>query len=350
MNIYHANGLCLAALFFTVSCQSIAVLPPAAANEVLAEIAQVTNPKSKIHVATSISSIPVELNAIGFEWEEYRCGEGSIECELGTLKLGNDHCFYVELDNGVKVLPVLISEYLPPDKLAVKYTRWLGRKVMGYYGNQAIDLKSTVYNTTNIGWVTPPPQLECKLSQAHQYARLILNDKYTKFDPLTGQDNLKPSPPIVGKLPYMGVFNYGDGLDSNNIKDAFKEGSLLIEKDCLYIRFKDGNAVLPIFETQRTFWQEAKNTLRASGKDWHLETNYVFGPLSDVFPYTFNPTHPTARPKEIVSAHPSCNTQQVRSVGGIYEPAEFKQKKAAYMAEEKAEVATTKAEKGNRQK
>jgi hypothetical protein len=334
MNIYNANGLCLVALCFTVSCQPIVAQSPtvaiaklAVANEVLDEIAQATNPKSKIHVATRISPISVELNAQSFEWEEGRCGATSVECELGTLMLGDDHCFYVELDSGVKVLPVLISEYLPSEKLAAKYTRWLGRKVMGYYGNQAIDLKSAAYNAANIGWVTPPPQQECELSQAHQYARFMLNDKYTKLDPLTGQDNLKPSPLIEGFVPYMGVYNYGGGLNSNSIKQAFKEGSLLIEKDCLYIRFKDGNVILPIFETQRTFWQDTKNTLRASGKDWCLRENYIFGPLSDPSsPYTFNSAHPPIRPKVIAPPHPSCNTNKVSVLGGIYQLAEFKQK------------------------
>lgn len=38
-------------------------------------------------------------------------------------------------------------------------------------------------------------------------------------------------------------------------------------------------------------------------------------------------------PKVIVPPYPSCNTKKVSFLGGIYETAEFKQKRSAYLAE-----------------
>jgi hypothetical protein len=340
MNIYCTKRIWLVALPFIVGCQphnplaspQQAVSNSTVSNAVLNEQTQVTHPQSKIHVATVMSSQPLPLNAQEFTWEEQRCfGSHSavpdfpVECELGTLKLSNDNCFYVELDSGEKVLPILISGhiYLPPEKLAAKYTSWLGKKVIGYYGNRVMDLKSAEFNASSIGWVTPPPHQQCAISQAHQYARFMLNEKYTKTDSVDGQDNLTPtllnSLKREGKLPYMGVYDYGTSLGDEFIagRKPVAEGIFFIEKDCLYIRFKDGQVGLPVFKTRQTFWQDAKNTLMADGRNWHLGESYFFGMSSS---WSYDPKITGM----VIPPHSSCNTKQVRYVHSIYEPAEFK--------------------------
>jgi hypothetical protein len=116
-------------------------------------------------------------------------------------------------------------------------------------------------------------------------------------------------------------------------KKPVTEGMLFIEKDCLRIRIKDGQVVLPIFSTQRTYWQDNKKALRASGKDWQLGATYLFGVkirglTNDIAHNEYN---------IIVPPHPSCDNQPLRYyVESSYEPDEFKQKRAAYMAAEKS--------------
>ncbi|SJM95290.1 hypothetical protein [Crenothrix polyspora] len=328
MNIYNVKCLCLIALFFTAGCQNPsrivskpAVLKPTVSNEILNEIVQANHPQSKIHVANGM----VRQVPMGY----YR------EPDVGTLRLGKDNCFYIELDNGIKVLPVLISEYSSPENLSFSYTKALGKKVMGYYRKDAIDLTSTAFNESNIGWVTLPPHLQCDISRVHQYRSLELYRRKGEHEGHLTDDSEYNSqlsnPKSEGKLSYIGVYNYAHVYEDDDFYIAthglVSEGVFFTEKDCLYIRFKDGKIALPIFRTQRTFWQDTKNTLRASGRDFHLGETYFFAMMpstGELF----------SGPQIITPPHSSCNAKQVRYVHNIYEPAEFKKKEAEYKTEE----------------
>lgn len=314
MNTHKFKAVYLAVLFFTVGCQKpqSIISKPVVSNEILNEQTQATHPQSKIHVATELLLQGRHIDSLD---------------EVGTLKIGNDNCFYIELDNGINVLPILISDATT----SKKYNSWVGKKIVGIESNP-IDLRSSDYNELSIGWVTSPPHQRCTLSQAHTYSTLALYDdvnQVTVARKLPNLNNTYNDSNNENKFPYIGRYTpYNQEFITG--EKPVVEGKLFIENNCLYIRFNNGDVVLPVFDTQRTYWQDNKNALKASGKNWQLGETYFFGAYPNSIVYN-------AIPHDfIVPPHPSCNTKQVRSIYSIHEPAEFKQKPAAYKAEEKA--------------
>jgi hypothetical protein len=313
--MYNAKYLYFVTLFFTVGCQKpqSIISKPVVSNEILNEQTQATHPQSKIHVATEILRQGSHIDSLN---------------EVGTLKIGNDNCFYVELEGGINVLPILIS-----GQFSQEYNNWVGKKIVGIESTP-IDLMSPDYNASNIGWVTPSPHQQCSLAQAHTYLALYLYDEVNEMKIARKLPNSRKPPKLSNtyydsknKSAYIGVYNPPSsevGSQFGTREEPFSEGKLFIENDCLYIRFNNGDVVLPVFNTQRTYWQDNKNALKASGKNWQLGETYFFGAYSNSVVYNLIP-HGFISPP-----HPSCNTKQVRSIYSIYEPAEFNQKPAAY--------------------
>ncbi len=330
-----------------VAGRNPAIPVPVISKDILNEQAQVTQPQSKVHVASYISGGGgVLVYPVG--------GKDACvhlhECEIGRLRLGSDNCYYLVLDNGDKVLPILLWGYGTPQKLAEKYNSWLGKKIKAYYGNHDLDLMSEDYNLSNIGWVTRPPHQQCDISKVHQYYSFDLYN-----DDSTTDEAVNPPPNEVddtfssyskhdSKWPYIAVYNTGlmqsdGGGDAFLVNRPFEEGQLFTEKGCLYIRLKNGKVALPVFGTQRTFWNDAKNTLRASGKDWQLGKAYFFG-ISEGEAYDYNRDLGNV----IVEPHLSCNTKKAHYVHNIYRVSEYKQKVAAFKILRKAEETTYSAE------
>ncbi|WP_087142869.1 hypothetical protein [Crenothrix polyspora] len=321
---------------------------PVVSKDVLNELKQLTQPQSKVHVASLIiGGGGVLVHPVG--------GKDACvhlqECEIGRLRLGSDNCYYLVLDSGDKVLPILLWGYDTPQKLAEKYNSWLGKKMKGYYGNHDLDLMSTDYNPSNIGWVTPPPHQQCDISKVHQYLSFNLYNDGSPVDETVNEPTrvIDEMPPghfeHDKKWPYIAVYNTGlmqsdGGGDGFLVDRHFEEGQLFTEKDCLYIRFKNGKVALPLFSTQRTFWNDAKNTLRASGKDWQLGKSYFFGISADESAYDYNHDHDSI----IVEPHLSCNSKRTHDVYNIYQVYEYKQKVAAFEVLRKAREAAYSAE------
>jgi hypothetical protein len=331
MNINNIKYLCVIVLFFTFGCQKnkpqvittkAATVKPVISNDILSEIAQVTKPQSKIHVATSIMDQHTHM----------RPDVDMLENDNGgTLRLGKDSCLYIELDSGIRILPVIVGEY----GNLLDYTKALNKKVIGkpLASQDMVDLTSSIFNESSIGWVTLPPHQQCDISRVHQYSRLLLDDGSRE----SIIEDSSYIPTNENKRSYIGVYSYPYDMyfgDVSGILSAYslpQEGVLFTEKECLYIRYKNGEVVLPIFKTQRTYWQDGKKALRASGRDWQLGESYTFVVSSAGH-------NSNSDSKTIIPPHSSCNTKQVADVSSINTPAEFKQKMAVYVEKQKAEA------------
>jgi hypothetical protein len=236
--------------------------------------------------------------------------------KTGILRLGDDHCIYIEQPSGEWVLPILVGTYASPLNLSEGYKKFMNKQVELFYPNDIINLKSKLFNENNLNWVTQPPHKQCKKpvkAHIYYYISTITHDETTNTPAHKEIAQLDKPSNILNKPVYIGVYNLPI---SPTTKIAHEEATLIIEKNCLYIQFPDGSKALPIFTTPRTYWNDQQGALRSKGKDWLVKKPYNFLTMLSNSNKIVSQRYSDGS-QIIIPPNPSCNTQVVRYVYDI---------------------------------